>query len=82
MYWVDIFSQDKNKDELKISVYGISQKSLTEYTNTEKDIIRGINCIPGAYFLMNNTKQTDQDIDDMDLDEFDDFVIIEREDLK
>jgi hypothetical protein len=56
MYWVDIFSQDKNKDELKISVYGISQKSLTEYTNTEKDIIRGINCIPGAYFLMNNTK--------------------------
>ena len=59
MYWVEIFTQDKNKDALKLSVYGISQKSLTEYTNTEKDIIRGINCMPGAYFLMNNTKETD-----------------------
>ena len=80
MYWIDV--SKGNKDALKLNIYGISQKSLTEYTNTEKDIIRGINCIPGSYFLMNNTKESDQDLDDLELDDFDEFVIIEREDLK
>lgn len=41
MYWIDISKADK--EALKLSVYGISVKSLNEYTNTEKDIIRGIN---------------------------------------
>jgi len=39
--------------------------------------------MPGSYFLMNNTKENDQDLDDLDGDDdFDEFVIIEREDLK
>jgi len=38
--------------------------------------------MPGSYFLMNNTKESDQDLDDLELDDFDEFVIIEREDLK
>ena len=44
--------------------------------------MRGISRNPGAYFLLNNTKDLDgEDQDDFDLDDTDDFIIIEREDL-
>ena len=80
MYWIEM--SKGNKDCLKLNIYGISQKSLTEFCNSEKDIIRGLNRMPGSYFLMNNTKENgDEELDDMEIDDFDEFVIIERDDI-
>lgn len=67
----------------KVNVYGVSSKSLASFVTSERDLVRGISRNPGAYFLLNNTKDLDgEDQDDFDLDDTDDFIIIEREDLR
>ena len=61
----------------------MSIKSLAEFITSEKDIIRGINNKPGAYFLLNNQKEKDKlDDDDLDFDDFDQFIVIDKEDLQ
>ena len=53
----------KDHTKEKLSIYGVSIKSLAEFINSEKDIIRGINNKPGAYFLLNNQKEKDKEVD-------------------
>ena len=66
----------------KVNIYGVSSKSLASFVTSERDLVRGISRNPGAYFLLNNTKDLDgEDQDDFDMDDIDDFIIVEREDL-
>ena len=84
IYWLNVCQKDHTKE--KLSIYGVSIKSLGEFINTEKDIIRGINNKPGAYFLLNNQKEKDKEVDlddqDLDFDDFDQFIVIDKEDLQ
>ena len=88
MYWLNVLKKDINLP--KLNLYGVSSEKLSEYVTTEKDAIRKINRMPGAYFLMNNTnekaKLIEKDKNEAELDEdfdmlFEDFVMIDKEEL-
>lgn len=82
MYFVLICKCDPEKK--KVNIYGVSSKSLAPYLTSDKDIIRSINRMPASDFLLNNTEglEKDGELDDMDMDDFDDFVVIDKEDLR
>ena len=87
MYWLTVLNKDVSLP--KLNLYGVSMEKLSEYVTTEKDVIRKINRLPGPYFLMNNSNEKEKMIEkDKNADEdedfdmlFDDFVMIDKEEL-
>lgn len=79
IYWLQVLKMDESKP--KLNIYGVSSKNLEDYVTTAKDIIRGVNRIPGTFFLLNNQsskKEQQNEMEDYDM-LFDDFVFIDRE---
>lgn len=68
-------------------MFGVSSKELNQYVTSEKDAIRRINRMPSSYFLLNNQADAEKALEDKDKtdeefdDLFDEFVMIDREEL-
>ena len=78
MYWL------KNKVN-KLNLYGVSSKNLTDYVTSEKDVIRHINRMPSSYFLMNQKQRdsgSEKSMEELDFEDLDEFVLVEREELQ
>lgn len=81
LYWLKALKKDETKE--KLNIYGVSVKDLNIYVTTDKDVIRGINRIPGPFFLLNNQqedKRSHSSGSEMDFD--DDYVLIDKKEFQ
>ena len=86
--WFVKFAKKTGK---KVKVFGVSAKFLQEYCTTDKDIVRAINRMPMDTFLMDDSGSTKKEKDGLgemgDDDDFldgafDDFVLIEMDEVQ
>lgn len=74
-------------------MFGVSAKSLGQFVTTEKDMMKNVNHLPTDYYLIgnenskiddknNNKKLKNDDEFDDGLDDYFDFVFIEREEFE
>lgn len=85
VYWIKVCNLEQNRP--KLNMFGVSSKELNQYVTSEKDAIRRINRMPSSYFLLNNQADAEKALEDKDKtdeefdDLFDEFVMIDREEL-
>mmetsp|Transcript_27 Transcript_27/g.50 ORF Transcript_27/g.50 Transcript_27/m.50 type:complete len:175 (-) Transcript_27:664-1188(-) len=93
LHWLKV--QKKDAEGLRLKVFGVSSRFLTDFITSEKDLLRKISRMPSDYYLLEEggaapakgsqsqiPKNAESMLEDVeDIDEFFDFVLIDKEEI-